>query len=68
MDKRLDEILSAAKGAGNGALSAVAAVHELRDAIAEQSTHDKARLATVELRNDGLDERVERLEAAAAGE
>ena len=61
-DKRLDEIKSAAQTAADGALAASAQMQELRDSLASQDTHDKTRVAELELKVDGLAERVERVE------
>jgi hypothetical protein len=56
----------------NGTIAISKDINDLRDGIANQSTHDKARLATGELLTDGISERVdqntvriERLEAAS---
>jgi hypothetical protein len=59
--------LDAARNACNASLEAVAQCQQLRAAIAEQTTFDKTRLASAELRIDGAEERIERLEARTGG-
>lgn len=63
-DKRFNEAVGAARDAANGAMAAAARVGELREAIASQETHDKARLAKLELQVDAIEEWRERQQAA----
>lgn len=68
----LGQLEDAVRTSSNATIAQSAAVNDLREGIAQQSTFDKARLAATELeidhvkeRTEHVEERVERLEAAA---